>query len=146
MRGVLGWVCGGWHWGRNRACICPVRVVDAKFVSAEWIAGLERIGTNAFFFSLYAELRIRANKASIGNENERSVKEGESVSLPEWEIHSLTIALVNGFTALSFEALSEKSVEKTDVAAWPANGYTNLGMKTSLACCCTPANGMATVV
>jgi hypothetical protein len=84
--------------------------------------------------------------ANIGDEHFCSIEEGETVSLPEWKIHSFTVSLVTGFAALSSEALSEKSVEKTDVAARPANGYTNLGMKTSLACCCTKANRMATAV
>ena len=53
--------------------LCPVRVVNAKFVSADWVASLERFGTNAFFFSCNAELGISANMASVGDKNKLSV-------------------------------------------------------------------------
>ena len=139
-RGLGG---GFFSWG---VFISPVRVGDTKFVSTDWVACLERFGANAFLFSLNAVLRVAANKAKVWDENFTSVEEGETITLPEWEVHTFIVALETGHTALSFETFSKKSVEKTDFAAGPANGYANLSMKASLAHGGAPANGVATAV
>ena len=59
---------GCFFWGFfdcffNHGLSGPVRVVDAKFVAAERVAGLEWISANAFFFALNAELRVKTGEA-----------------------------------------------------------------------------------
>ena len=60
MSGCFFW--GFFDWFFNHGLRGPVRVVDAKFVAAERVAGLERISANAFF-ALNAELRVKAGEA-----------------------------------------------------------------------------------
>ena len=61
MSGCFFW--GFFDWFFNHGLRGPVRVVDAKFVTAERVAGLERISANAFFFALNAELRVKTGEA-----------------------------------------------------------------------------------
>ena len=63
MSGCLFFFWGFFDWFFHHGLCDPVRVVDAKFVTAERVAGLERISANAFFFALNAELRVKAGEA-----------------------------------------------------------------------------------
>lgn len=63
MSGCFFWGFFDWFFHFHHGLRGPVRVVDAKFVAAERVAGLERISANAFFFTLNAELRVKAGEA-----------------------------------------------------------------------------------
>lgn len=54
--------------------------------------------------------------------------------------------MVSSYAALSIKSVSEKSVEKADFTARPANGYTDFSMKASLVRCGAPANRVTTAV
>ncbi len=70
---MRGCVDGGlWGWGffaSGGGLFSPVRVVNAKFVSADRVAGFERIGANAFFFALNAELGVNTDVTSVRPED-----------------------------------------------------------------------------
>lgn len=63
MSGCFFWGFFDWFFNHGLRFRSPVRVVDAKFVTAERIAGLEWISANAFFFALNAELRVKTGEA-----------------------------------------------------------------------------------
>lgn len=58
----------------------------------------------------------------------------------------MPVALVTGVAALPLDTCSEKNIEKTDIAAWPSDGYTDLSVKASLGHFSAPANWMSTTI
>jgi hypothetical protein len=72
-----------YHFCRGGNFFNPVRVGNAKFVSADGVASLEWISANAFFFALDAVLRVNTDVASVRPNRKLCVEESQSVTLPE---------------------------------------------------------------
>lgn len=57
------WFFNFFNFFFNRGLVGPIWVVDAEFVAADRVAGLEWISANAFFFALNAVLRVGTGEA-----------------------------------------------------------------------------------